>query len=685
MEDKLLNSALQYATQYGWAVFPVSPKSKKPLTPHGCKDAKKDIGAIKAWWKRYPDASIGIATGSKSNLIVIDEDLDEDKGLNGFQEVCQWEKEHGSLPETVRVVTGRGGAHLYYKYKGNDIKNRAGLLDGVDVRGEGGYVIAPPSTHPNGTLYEWEDAPDEVPLAEVDDIVKELLKISENKKQFGHKFELPKTIDSGKRNTTLYKFACSMQAQGASDNAIIAAVKEENRTRCIEPLPEDEVLQIIESAISHVKGELKVISENGLEWREPKITYQLDKNGEETQKPAQTIANAEEAIMYDEELFGRIAFNELSYSPYVYGTTPWRQSRGWREWDNADDSNLRAYIEKKYGLKVKDKIMDALNNVVHRRRINPVKTMLEEAHERWDGNKYIDKLLPRYVGAEDNEYNAEVMKLFMLGAIKRIYEPGCKFDYMLILVGGQGGYKSSFLRFLAVGDEWFTDNFNTVDGDKAFEKLRGMWIIEMSELQATKRAKDVEGIKAFITSRVDTYRAPYDRRTEQRPRQCVLAGTSNPVDFLTDRTGNRRFLPITCDTKKARNPHLNVQDTMSDFLQAWGEAMDIYLREKNKLALILPKQFEQAALDAQIAYLEDDPNVGIIQEWLDTTSRDRVCALMLWKEALGQEFTMPKPKDVNNIHEIMKNSITGWEYVGKQSNRGYGIQRSYERVRQRRQ
>ena len=98
---------------------------------------------------------------------------------------------------------------------------------------------------------------------------------------------------------------------------------------------------------------------------------------------------------------------------------------------------------------------------------------------------------------------------------------------MLILVGKQGAYKSSFLRFLAGSDTWFADNFNSVDGDKAFEKLRGMWIVEMSELQATKRAKDVESIKAFITSTIDTYRTPYERRTEQRPRQCVLAGTSN--------------------------------------------------------------------------------------------------------------------------------------------------------------
>ena len=148
MENNLLNAALKYATKYGWAVFPCSQSTKKPLTPHGCKNAKKDPGAIRAWWKRYPDASIGIATGSISNLIVIDEDIDEDKGLDGPHAALLWERDNGDFPETLVAITGRGGRHLYFKYDGEDIKNRAGILEGIDVRGEGGYVIAPPSVHP---------------------------------------------------------------------------------------------------------------------------------------------------------------------------------------------------------------------------------------------------------------------------------------------------------------------------------------------------------------------------------------------------------------------------------------------------------------------------------------------------------------------------------------------------------
>ena len=392
--NKLLDAAIEYATKYKWAVFPCSPMSKKPLTPHGCKDAKKSVGAIKAWWKKWPDASIGIATGSVSNLIVIDEDLDEDKGLNGYEAVSEWERINGALPATAQCITGRGGYHLYYQYDGTDIKNRAGILDGVDVRGEGGYVIAPPSMHPNGTEYQWEDAPDEVDLAPIDATVRRFLFGESEKPKSAADFKLPDRIQSGERNDTLFRLACSMQSQGLPDAAIMAALERTNQEACDSPLDDEELEIIINSALRYQKGELRTISKDMPEWREPKLTMVLDKDGNVTDRPAQTIHNAEEAIMYDRELFGRIRFNEIAYAPYVYGNIPWRQYKGWREWTNTDDSNLRSYIEKHYGLKSSEKVMDALANVCSKYTVNPIKAMLETCHDNWDGNKHVENLLP---------------------------------------------------------------------------------------------------------------------------------------------------------------------------------------------------------------------------------------------------------------------------------------------------
>ena len=677
-----LEHALKYAAVYGFAVFPVGANTKKPLTPHGCKDAKKDAGAIRMWWTRFPDASIGIATGQASNLVVIDEDIDAEKDVDGTLSMRQWEKSHGELPETVTAITGRGGVHLYYRYEGSDIGNRAGLLEGVDVRGEGGYVIAPPSIHPNGTEYQWEAGPDEIELAPLNEKVRELLGAGSDTRQAKH-YVAPSVINNGERNDQLYRMACSLQAQGYPDAAILAAVKSTNTEKCETPLEDREVETLVKSALTHRKGEMKVTSGAG-EWHEPKIQYQM-KDGTTTDKPAQTIANAEEAIQYDRELFGHIWYNELALTPYVYGSLPWKQNKGWREWDNTDDSNLRGYIEKGYGLKNAEKTMDALNNVVHRLPINPVKELLNGCFERWDGNKHIENLLPNFLGAEKNEYTISVMHLFMQGAIMRAFYPGCKFDYMLVLVGEQGSYKSTFLRLLAMDDRWFNDNFSTLDGTRAVENLRGMWMVEMAELQATKRTKDVETIKAFITSRSDTYRPPYGRRTEQRPRRCVLAGTSNITDFLTDQTGNRRFLPITCGVGPKAVERLldHEQDVRFEMAQAWGEAMNIFHENGDRSSLYLPKEIERQALEAQAQYMEEDPNIGIIQNWLDNHAPDRVCIIMIWREALKHLYEDPTRKQVNELHNMMRNSITGWTYIGKQSVADYGIQRAYKRQNER--
>ena len=678
-DNKNLKAALYYATKYGWAVFPVKAEEKRPHTPHGCKDAKKDPGAIRAWWKKWPNDSIGIATGSISNLIVIDEDLDDEKGLDGIMAMDAWEKDNGvKLPDTARAITGRGGAHLYYRYSGKDILNRAGIIDGVDVRGEGGYVVAPPSIHPNGVEYAWEDDPDDVGIADVDDVVRRFLATGAIKES-GEKFTLPAIIDSGTRNSTLYHFACSLQAQGLSDTTIMAAVAEENKLRCVPPIDDDELEMLVGSALKYAKGESKILAKFGEEWRAPKFTMKIDRNGDLTDEIAQTVANCEEAIRYDKELFGRLYYNELAYAPYVYGNLPWRNHRSWREWDNNDDQNLWSYIEHKYNLKSMEKIQAGLSNVIHRHCVNPVKQMLEDAHDNWDGNSHVSDLLPIITGAEKTDYNTAALRLFMLGAVSRIYHPGCKFDYMLVLVGDQGKYKSSFFHFLALNDQWFSDNFNSLDGDRAFEKLRGMWIVELAELQATKRAKDVESIKSFITSRDDIYRSPYSRRTEHHPRMCVLAGTSNPVDFLTDRTGNRRFLPIMTNVYEVKNPWLDEVGTKALVMQAWGEIMDEFMRAGGTVPLILPSEVEKQAEEMRTAYLEEDPDIGIIQEWLDKAETDRVCAVQLWREALNHAFDQYAKKDINAIHEIMKNNITGWHSIGRMRCGGYGIQRAYER------
>ena len=670
------------ATEYiklGLAVFPLEEKGKRPKTKNGCKDATTDAAIVKAWWQQWPNANIGIATGNKSGgIFVVDLDIDEDRGLDGYHTLREWENENGKFPETWTAITGRGGYHLYYRWS-SKVKNRAGIIDGVDIRGEGGYVVAPPSIHNNGHRYEWEYAPDEFELKKADNNVEFFLQTG---KTIGNSFSMPDKVGQGERNTMLFKFACMMQAKGASDQAVFAATMQENNAKCIPALSDSEVEIIVKSALKYEKGKpIHVDGEGHVSqgWREPII--QVSDSG----KVIQSISNMCEAIEYDKELYGHIKYNKLSYSPFVVGDLPWEHVNKYREWNNSDDSNLKSYIEKKYGLKSMEKIMDALTIVINRNQYNPVVETLEQLHKNWDKHSgYIRSLLPDYLGVDDTRYSYECMKLFMLGAISRAYFPGCKFDYMPVLYGGQGIGKSTFLRYLAMNNNWYNDNFNTVEGDKAPEKLRGMWMVELAELLATKKAKEVESIKAFLTSTVDTYRPPYGRRTEQRPRCCVFAGTTNNDHFLTDRTGNRRFLPIVARKEYVKKSLFEDKDAVrTDFEQAWGEAMEMFLKADKKPNLVLPEDLLDTAKERQEEFMEEDVRVGIIQEWLDKTPDDRICVAMVYEKALGND-KKPSRHESNEIHSIMVNSIKGWKRLENKNNGrakcgNYGAQICYER------
>lgn len=263
-ENDVLSAALKYAS-WGWPVLPLK-RDKSPYTPNGRDDAKTDPYAIKHWWTIWPDAGVGIATGIETGFIVIDLDVDEEKGKDGPEELRAWERETGfKLPDTVEAVSGRGGRHLYYRYdfdKYGDQGNREGILPGIDVRGRGGYIVAPPTIHPNGREYFWDIAPEDMPMAEVDEAVLAFLKIGVKAGAPGDgpsdRMKVPEMIPCGTRNGTLFRLACSLQAQGLPDDAIYAAVQQTNETACETPIDDKELCKLIESALKYDKGNIYI-------------------------------------------------------------------------------------------------------------------------------------------------------------------------------------------------------------------------------------------------------------------------------------------------------------------------------------------------------------------------------------------------------------------------------------------
>lgn len=251
----ILVSALAYA-QRGFAVIPVRPRGKAPHTAHGYKDGSRDPDQIRRWWQAYPSANIGIVTGQPSSLVVVDIDR-KPQGPDGEASWCEWAEKAGPLPPTCEVETGGGGRHLYYRRPTSlMLASAVGVLPGVDIRAEGGYVVAPPSLHASGRPYEWKISrhPDDVPLAEVPDCLLRLLRGRAD--SIGPASSLIAGAPSGRileglRNDGLARLAGTMRRPGMTEDAIVAALLVENQLRCTPPLGESEVRRIAHSVMRY--------------------------------------------------------------------------------------------------------------------------------------------------------------------------------------------------------------------------------------------------------------------------------------------------------------------------------------------------------------------------------------------------------------------------------------------------
>lgn len=383
----------------------------------------------------------------------------------------------------------------------------------------------------------------------------------------------------------------------------------------------------------------------------------------------------------DINLSGLFKYNELSQSIYITRQPIWSAPCSMYEMRDVDLYYLQLYIETFYSISdTGNKLQSVLETVAYENSYNPVVDYFRKELPAWDGKPHVENLLPDYLGSVKNVLNTSILKLWMLGAINRAFHPGCKFDYMMILIGRQGIGKTYFLSKLAINPGWYSDNFNTVQGDAAFEKLRDKWMLELGELLAIKNAQTSEAIKAFITSTDDRYRKKYGKITESHPRRCVFAGTTNSKQFLQDRTGNRRFMPIQVGIMEQRkNMFNNADEFEQEILQAWAEVYHIYKTENP--ALVLTEDLAEQLDHVRDGFLEDDYKQGMIEAYLDKLPSDhnRVCAYELWERALHQADRQPARKDIRDISEIMRSGLDGWDYVGRQRTREYGIQNCIDR------
>ena len=255
--------------------------------------------------------------------------------------------------------------------------------------------------------------------------------------------------------------------------------------------------------------------------------------------PIAHLDNAVRIIDGHDETVGRIWFDDfLGRVLTTWGDT------GEHEWSDADDIRMTLWIQRRMRIPklAVGTVRDAVTVVAQANRKNECADWLNSL--QWDGFDRIENVLSRGFGAEYSEYTRSVGRCWLISLVARALTPGCKVDTMPIFEGAQGRGKSSALQALA-GPRWFAEAAESVMSKDFFGGLQGKWLVEIAEMDTFSRA-ETNAVKRVVSCQTDRYRAPYARRTEDHPRTCGFAGTTNESEYLRDQTGARRFWPVAC-------------------------------------------------------------------------------------------------------------------------------------------
>ena len=326
-----------------------------------------------------------------------------------------------------------------------------------------------------------------------------------------------------------------------------------------------------------------------------------------------TPGNIDLVLQHDHRLRGCFVYDVFNDRKALAKLPPWRKAddRDMMIRDD-DEANLRKFLSMQpYGIDGRMKIVDGLDIVCRQNSFHPVRHYMDGL--TWDGTPRLDALIIEYLGAEDTPLNRAMTRSMFTAAVYRTYEPGTKFDQIIVLVGTQGCGKSTLLERMAIDLQWFSSSMPSPDDPvKAATHLRGKFLIEIAELVGFRKA-EVEAIKNFLSRTSDDYRAPYARNEVHRPRQCVFFATTNEQQFLRDSSGERRYWPIQVSLSK---PIYSVwEDLTPDVVaQIWAEAVHHY-RQRQSL-LLSTELYNQLAV-VQNAYKVSDEWEGVIEAFLN--------------------------------------------------------------------
>lgn len=648
--------AAQYASRYGWHVFPLKPGSKVPhgdLVPNGQDDASNDPDTVRRWWAACPEANIGLNLAA-SGLVALDPDL--------YKPECGWSEfvADKTLPDTLVQASARGGKHYIYTAEpGAEFRGK--LCDGVEIKHKGYIVLAPsrfeglPYTfetrHPPAPVPAWVprkgqrpklseraapidtgatftsgDGPSQDEVADALSYIDPDLEYSEwlsvlmaihdefgtaglsladdwsargNKYQPGLVAEKFKGFQPGGGVSIKHVFHLAKQ-----NGADLGALARKHRGQTISP----------------AKAMAKTLN---------LVTDKAD-------RPYWNTANAVEILSHHPAWAGVLGFNEFTRRRVVLKPIPGTKTGHGRNLEDDDATAVLSWFNRNGFPKATATVaVAAVHAVARRNSFDPLQDYLKSL--TWDGTPRISEWLATYCGAESTDYTREAGRRWLISAIARAFKPGCKADHMLVLEGEQGARKSSALAALA-GPEWFSDALPPMNTKDASSYLRGRWIVEVAELEAMRR--EMDAVKAFISRQVESYRPAYGREEVDEPRRCIFAGTTNKDAWLRDETGGRRFWPVRVGT-------IDLDAIKRDRGQLWAEAVAAYRTGEDWW---MQGDVEAEARKQQGARMADDPwtedvaaategrteisirevlgNIGIMPSELKREHSDRVAGLL---------------------------------------------------------
>lgn len=579
----MYEKSIEYLSR-GYSMIPLN-KEKVPVLKTGeptiyQRERFPTEEELETWFLTRKN-NIGICTGKISGITVVD--IDTSGPI-----IVPLE----TFPETYTVKTPTGGYHLYYLYNENagQTSNTFSNLPHVDLRNDGGYVVAPPSCcdyikagkHITGsyTVHKYAEI---VPFPIHLFLDKDKTTLSKQKISALLK-NLDKMADGDGRNNALTRIAGkAINMVNIEDYESIAYPILLSANKLFkEPLKETEVRTIFDS-----------ITQRQLKKPLAGVEFLRNDKGIIPNKE-----NIYRTLISDENLKGCFRYNT-----FVGMLESKFQKKEFETLQRIDIVRVSLYLMSKYTHFSRvnhGDVEDAVLRVSEDYRVSPPVEYFQSL--TWDGTPRLDTWLSSAYNVEDNVYHQAVGSNWMKGLVKRLVHPGCKFDYVLVLEGRQGIKKSTSLAI--IGGSWHVETVFTPDNKDFFMLFGGKAIVEFSEGETLSRT-EAKHLKAIITMQFDKYRPPYERAPKDFPRQCVFAMTTNQSEYLKDETGNRRWLPVAC------NGPVNTEWLINNRDQLFAEAYHRVITLK-ETTWEFPE--EETALQQSMRQIAD-PKEEVIYNW----------------------------------------------------------------------